>query len=86
MALRAAIWFDPASWSSGVVPSRGDAADIFGESTTAGDGPSGVDATAGIVSGVTVDLSGVSAAGAYDAENGAHYAQAPNLSAAHPRR
>jgi hypothetical protein len=75
-------WFDPANWSTGLVPGHGDIADIFGDSTAAGNGPSGVDATQATVSGVMIDLSGTSTSGYYYSATGVHYAEAPNLAAA----
>ena len=47
-------WFDPANWSNGVVPAAGDTATVIGELGSSM--PDGPDATAGIVAGVTIDL------------------------------
>jgi hypothetical protein len=53
-------WFDPANWSNGQVPGNGDVAQIFGP---VGPGnsdpfnPVGVNALAGTISGLTIDLS-----------------------------
>ena len=55
-------WFDAANWNAGAVPAPGDIVDLF-QSADSGPGNSahtGVDATAGTPSGVTIDLSGTS--------------------------
>ena len=52
-----ANWFDPASWSLGVVPSPGDVADLFG--------PNGPNSGSGLPEGLTIDLSGVGSAVEY---------------------
>ena len=75
-------WFDPANWSTGLVPVPGDAANIFLDSTANGSGPSGVDATQSTVAGVTIDLSGTSAPGSYVSPSDVYYDAAPNLTAA----
>ncbi len=73
-------WFDPANWSEGVIPAAGDIANVFENTvpTSDNDLQTGVDATAGTVSGLTVDLSG-SAGSLSGSPDGLAYPFAPNL-------